>query len=165
MQLVQRHPGDCPVETTARAAKPPREKKYARLLLLSALVVAAVTVLTCWAATRLTDAERRLIGVWHWRHDGTSLHHQFHLREDHSYTETTWSDGEWHEVVSGRWDANDGALRLHENWNDSIVAKLEWRWKGRNVAVLQIQQQEPDRMVLQCRGSSRMVWTRSARGG
>jgi hypothetical protein len=155
---------DSAVRTAAPAATSLRRERNGGALLLFILIAGAATIVVRSIAICLTDAERQLTGVWSCRFDGTSFHHQFHLRADHSYTETTWSKGEWQEVVSGRWDASDGEIRLYEDWNNSIVEKLEWRLTGRNVAALQIQQQRPDRLILQCRGSSRMEWTRSARG-
>jgi hypothetical protein len=119
-----------------------------------------MAVIAIWQRQRqLTPVEKR-VGKWSMRLAGTSYHHQFDLRRDHSYAETSWSDDGWHEVVSGHWRADDGTIRLYEDWNTSIVEKLEWRLMGRNVAVLQIQQQGPDRLVLQCRGSPRMMWMR-----
>jgi hypothetical protein len=126
------------------------------------MVGVVLTTYIRWAANHLTEAERRLIGNWSWNVNGTAYHrHQFHLHGDHSYTETTWSDGEWHEVFSGRWNVRDGAIRLHEDSGDSLVKNLELRWRGKNVAVLQILDQRHDRLVLQFPGNHEQVWTRS----
>ena len=148
------------MRTTARVPKLPWRKKHARILMLLALVGVVLAIGIFWSATRLTEAERRLVGVWSMRIEGTSFHDKFHLRKDHSYTETTLIGDKWEEVVSGHWDATDSEIRLHQNWNVSILDRFAV-WKGDGVAVLQILEQSDDRLVMFFPGYGKDVWTRS----